>query len=223
MSDHDEGPVSSTPTWLISFGDMMTLFLCFFIVLVTMAAKQDAGLVASGLGPFVAAFETRGMDGVLDGAKKLELVNEYRSRFGLPLLKDEEYMLGAPDSTSAHDVGTLVQSSLKKHGELGQPLVAAFDEGSSTLGAEACRYIDLIANSLRPGHGQTLVLEGHALDGGTALALRRARAVAQRLIDEHGFVTTRVDARAWLDEARELGAHSRGVDARIIDPVEKAE
>ena len=46
--DHDHPP--GTPPWLISFGDMMTLFLCFFIMLVTMAKTQDAGLMAKGFG-----------------------------------------------------------------------------------------------------------------------------------------------------------------------------
>jgi hypothetical protein len=45
--DHDHGK-PGTPPWLISFGDMMTLFLCFFIMLVTMAKTQDAGLMANG-------------------------------------------------------------------------------------------------------------------------------------------------------------------------------
>ena len=57
---HEHEAPPGVPPWLISFGDMMTLFLCFFIVLVTMAPKQDAGLIAAGLGPFIAAMENKG-------------------------------------------------------------------------------------------------------------------------------------------------------------------
>src|SRR5262245_30000647 len=62
------------PPWLISFGDMMTLFLCFFIILVTLAKAQDAGLVARGLGPFVVALESKGLNAPLSGAKCLNAV-----------------------------------------------------------------------------------------------------------------------------------------------------
>src|SRR5436190_19925577 len=80
------------PPWLISFGDMMTLFLCFFIILVTMAKTQDAGLIARGLGTFVVALESKGMDAPLSGAKCLAEVNAFRARFGLAPETQEELL-----------------------------------------------------------------------------------------------------------------------------------
>ena len=67
MSDHEDAGLG-TPPWLISFGDMMTLFLCFFIVLVTMAPVRDAGLIADGLGSFVSNSLETGRDGALASA-----------------------------------------------------------------------------------------------------------------------------------------------------------
>lgn len=220
--EHEHAP--GVPPWLISFGDMMTLFLCFFIVLVTMAPKQDAGLIAAGLGPFVAALENKGNDNVLTGAEQLAQVNTYRERFGLAPLTEEQ-LLGAAEIAEAKDVETLVKSALKPYSELMQPLLAEFEPGSAELGERARRYVDLLADSLRPGFKQILVLEGHADDAGKAfanhdawLAAARAQALKHYLVEEHGFIPNRVEARAWAVQMPSIKTSSRGVDARLVQP-----
>lgn len=220
--EHDHPP--GTPPWLISFGDMMTLFLCFFIMLVTMAPQQDAGLVAAGLGPFVAALESTGNEAPLDGAATLAKVNTYRARFGLAPISDDQ-LIGAAEVADARDVEALVKQALKPYSEMMQPLVAQFDPGSAELGDRGRRYLDLLADTLRPGYQQILVLEGHADDADqhwngddTRLALRRAGAVREHLIAEHGFIPTRVEARAWAVQVPSVRTSSRGVDARLVQP-----
>ena len=42
-----------SPAYLVSFGDMMTLILCFFILLVAMAKERQTGLMAKGIGSFM--------------------------------------------------------------------------------------------------------------------------------------------------------------------------
>src|SRR6186713_582466 len=104
MSDHEEPSGPGVPPWLISFGDMMTLFLCFFIILVTMAPKPESGLVAAGLGEFVNVLEGSGVGGVLDGEARLLKVNEFRRRFGLASLSLDEYLAGQPETKSAPEL-----------------------------------------------------------------------------------------------------------------------
>ncbi len=224
--EHDHGP--GTPPWLISFGDMMTLFLCFFIMLVTMGKEQDAGLVASGLGPLVAALESKGMDGALDGADVLHAVNTYRRRFGLAALTDPDHITGAPEIHSASEVEQIVKQSLRPYAELKQPFIADFREDSADLSESARRYLDLLVDTLRPGFGQMLILEGHADDAGERfarndawLAATRAQSVKDYLVKEHGLIPQRVEARAWAIEVRAPGTSRRGVDARFIQPAKQ--
>ena len=127
--EHEHPP--GVPPWLISFGDMMTLFLCFFIVLVTMAPKQDAGLVAAGLGPFIAAMENKGSDLPLTGAESLSAVNIYRKRFGLMPITDPEQILGAAEVKSAKDIEKLVKQSLRPYSDMRQPYLALFSRDTA--------------------------------------------------------------------------------------------
>ena len=185
------------PPWLISFGDMMTLFLCFFIVLVTMAPKQDAGLIAAGLGPFIAAMENKGQDLPLTGAESLNKINSVRKRFGLLPITEQEMILGAQEVKSAKDIEQMIKRSLRPYSELRQPFVVpVFRPDSATLSEENRSYLEALA--ARPGHGQILVLEAtpttERISAATAPARRRAQAVKAYLCGELGFVTTRVEA-----------------------------
>ena len=220
--EHDHGP--GTPPWLISFGDMMTLFLCFFIMLVTMAKTQDAGMMAKGLGPFVASLEMTGDDGAMRGSEVAAAINRYRTRFGLDPLSEEELLTGHESPKDAGEIEKLVRSAMRSSLVSPHPLIARFSETSYELSEDARHYLDLLADSLRPGQGQVLVLEGHADDGDDAydnglLALRRARAVSEYFIEEHGFVSVRVEPRAWPRETKK-GSSSRAVDALLVQPVE---
>ncbi|MBL8858709.1 MAG: OmpA family protein [Planctomycetes bacterium] len=223
--DHDLPP--GTPPWLISFGDMMTLFLCFFIMLVTMAKTQDAGLMAKGLGPFMASLELGGSDGPMDGGRMLDGINKYRLRFGLEPLTEEELASGYESPKDPAGIEDMVRQSLRSAWTLEQPLIATFAEDSAELSDDSKHYLDLMASSLRPGQGQVLVLEGHADDAGarfdyddTLLALRRAVAVAKYFVEELGFITVRVEPRAWPREPERNGTNMRRVDARVVQPIE---
>jgi chemotaxis protein MotB len=220
--EHEHGP--GVPPWLISFGDMMTLFLCFFIVLVTMAPKQDAGLIAAGLGPFVAALENKGNDLPLTGSETLSKVNLYRERFGLaPITEDQ--LIGAVEIDRSRDVEKLVKSALRPYAEMMHPMVAEFAPGSAELTPQSRRYLEMMADTIRPGFQQILVLEGHADDAGPAfanddarLSAARAQAVRDFLVEQHGFVPTRVEARAWAVQSPSIQTSARGVDARLVQP-----
>jgi chemotaxis protein MotB len=203
VEDKKAGP----PAYMVSFGDMMTLILTFFILLVSMAKKQDPGLVADGVGSFIVALETHGLNGVLSGAEKQAIFDKTRRKFGLPT-KAEELAAADFDDTSALELlRTKAAEGLEPHEELNQPNLARFDPGSSELTYSARRFLDRMITTIRPGKNQLLVLKGHAADSAgmnpaadRQLASKRARAVRKYLIENHNFVDERVEARGWMVE-----------------------
>lgn len=221
MSDHDEPSGPGVPPWLISFGDMMTLFLCFFIILVTMAPKPESGLVAAGLGDFVNVLEGSGVGGAMDGEARLNKVNEFRERFGLVPLTLEEFLAGQPETKSAPELEKAVQDSLRDYSELNQPAMATFAPGSAELTDSTREYLDRMAKILKPSRKQILVLEGWS-GRDARLGAVRAAAVRRHLVEEHRFILPRVEARGGVragdpDEALET---TRTVDFRLVEPVE---
>ena len=84
------------PAYMVSFGDMMTLILCFFILLVSMAEEQNFGLLAKGVGSFIVAIESHGLNGIMSAHEKDEIFESVRRRFNLPPEEDPRAARGAP-------------------------------------------------------------------------------------------------------------------------------
>lgn len=219
-------PKKGAPAYMVSFGDMMTLILCFFILLVSMSEEQSHGLVAKGVGSFIVAVKSHGLDGIMSAHEKQKIFDSVRRRFNLPPEEDPERREAHVDASHFELVRAEALKALEPHHELRQPRLATFDTGSAALRDESRTYLDQLADTLRPGPRQSLVLEGHALDAGERhggedpwLAFGRARAVRQYLVEKHGFVPERVEARAWLEEIIQDDAATRTVDARLVSPV----
>ena len=223
MAEFKEDPKPVVPLWLVSFGDMMTNALTFFILMVSLSSQKDHGLIARGLGSFVVALKSHGLPGMMSEDEKIAIYNEFRVRFNLPPEEDPERRETMMNASDMELVRVAAAEALRPHDELFQPAVAAFEAGSSELGEASRRYLDRLADTLRPGKGQLLVLEGMALDDARAAmdhgrALARARAVREYLLKEHEFSADRVEARAWFVEVEPAGAGTRCVDARLMTP-----
>jgi flagellar motor protein MotB len=218
-----EDKKAGVPAYMVSFGDMMTNLLTFFILMCAMAQQQDAGLLAKGIGSFVAAVETHGRPGLLTEGERQAIFSEIRRRFNLPPEEDPERREAHVDA-STFELLPAALATLDPHEELRQPQIAIFQEDSDTLRETARQYLDRIALTVKPTKGQILTLEGHALDAGANfsgnnrwLAFMRALAVREYLIERHDFAPHRVEARAWLSEIQE-DPDTRCVDARLITP-----
>ena len=174
------------PGWLVSFGDMMTLILTFFILLVSMAQERQYGMIAEGLGSFVSALRSHGLPGVLSTSERMDIFNNFRRRFNLPVEEDPERRESFQNASDVELLSAQLAQALTPHDELFQPQVASFTDDSAELSRPARDYIDRLADTLRPRSGQILLLEGHAADAGERhvdddryLAGERARAVRQ--------------------------------------------
>jgi outer membrane protein OmpA-like peptidoglycan-associated protein len=77
------------PTWIVSFSDMITLLLSFFILLQSCATTRSEELFLIGKGSFVAAINGLGLPSWLLGKRELPKLNHARSFF-TPEKKDED-------------------------------------------------------------------------------------------------------------------------------------
>jgi len=226
MASPPEEKKQGPPAYMVSFGDMMTLILTFFILLVSMAKEQAPGLVADGVGSFIVQLESNGLNGTLSGAERRAIFDKVRQRFGLPP-KPEDAPGEALDVATAKELlRTEAAEALAPHDEVPLPTLASFELGSALLDYNAKRYLDSLATTLRPAAGQVLVLEGHAADTEgmdpareRELAFQRAKAVRNYLLETHDFVDERVEARAWLMEvASPDDPSTRAVAGRLVTP-----
>ena len=229
MGAKPEDKKAGPPAYMVSFGDMMTLILTFFILLVSMSKEQRPGLVAEGVGSFVVSLNTHGLNGVLSGAEEQAIFDEVRQRFGLPP-KAEEQEAAKVDMTSTLELlRTQAAEGLKPHDELFQPNVVTFEPDSGELTYASRRYLDRVVVTIRPQRGQFLILEGHAADSNRMdpardreLSNKRAQVVANYLIQNHNIVEERVEARMWLTEiAGPDDKATRSVDGRLVTPPTK--
>ncbi len=219
-------PKKGAPAYMVSFGDMMTLILCFFILLVSMAQERNFGMMAKGVGSFIVAVQSHGLNGIMSGQEKAAIFDHVRRRFNLPPEEDPDRRETEMKDASHLEVLTAeAMDALEPHKQIKQPAVATFAPDSAELTSFSRTYLDSLSDDFRPSRGQVLRLEGHALDAGPEhdgnnqlLAFLRAESVRRYFVEKHNFPAERVEARAWYREMTDDPNATRVVDARLITP-----
>ena len=128
---------------MVSFGDMMTLILCFFILLVAMSEERNAGLMARGVGSFVVAVQSHGLDGILTSSNKQKVFDQVRRRFNLPPEPDPDRRLDHERASTSEMVRAEVLDAMRPRRELHQPRLATFAPGSALSFLILCLYLSL--------------------------------------------------------------------------------
>lgn len=174
----------SSPHWLITYADMVTLLLCFFVLLFSYSVVQEtkwkalSGSLRAHLGYMPLA---------------TGVIPETRQRAPAEQAAEEAYRRGAP----GEQLEVLTIREGKKIVIGGKVLFAA---GSSALLPEGREVLRAAADYVR-GVAHRLEIRGHSASGEAAaggleddweLGWRRARAVAKYLVDECGVKEERL-------------------------------
>ncbi len=177
------------PAWMVSFSDLNTLLLTFFILLLVFAKQRQYGLIDSGLGSFQKAFVSNGLNGIFRGRTFPILLEDARAHF-----KDEERqgkLLEERDRGDEVGLGKDAEGR-RTPGEAGKsidlPLAGPFPPGSAVLPMALRRELARLAGRLRGEYRLVLAATAGAGEGRELrpdrLALKRALAAAREL---HGL------------------------------------
>jgi chemotaxis protein MotB len=195
--------------WLITYADLITLLLAFFILMYTMS-KQDAkkyqevashlkaifsgnaGIMARGNLPVKTPAEVSFKDTSSAGALKEQLEKEIRE-------------LGGQDKDNASEKISLIND---ERGLVVRAMEKAFFEtGKADLGAKASRALDGIAPVLKrspnhvrvEGHTDNVPINTYEFRSNWELSVRRATEVVRFLVERHGFPPDRISASGYAE------------------------
>ncbi|MEZ6195532.1 MAG: OmpA family protein [Planctomycetota bacterium] len=197
----EDPPPAGAPLYMVSFGDMITIMLTFFILLCSYATQRQAGFVADGVGAFQVVLDTLGLPGVLPGVRQPVDLGATKVRYmpagaiNYELLETEDGQLDDLNRNALRDV---VKKALTSDEVVQLPTVFVFDYRQTTLSADHRAALDAVATLLRRGRVR-LRIEGFAYQEELppretrALAAARARAVGDYLTDQYGIARSRID------------------------------
>lgn len=204
----------SAPLWMATFADMMTLLLCFFIMLLAFANFEDPGKIDAVMRQIKAAFSSGGHQN--NDSPKTEPVGEVnKAKSNNDMDNSTQEALQTLVSSLRSNLAEMISQNLVRMTTTKTEIRVALDEsilfrsGSSELHPAAYLMLGDIADALN-GYAVTLVVEGHADADGTSEELnwqmsgRRSAAVVYELRQRVG-----IDGRPVIDgryiEARGFG------------------
>lgn len=226
---HDEEP-ENAERWLITYADLITLLLAFFILMYTMS-KQDAQKYQEVSGQLKAVFTggigVAGKGSVL-GKTPTEL--SFKGGEGSGVRELERQIKGVDEeskgriSVFADDRGIVVRAMEK----------AFFDEGTAELSSQAKKALDAIVPVIKSmnshlrveGHTDNMPIRTAEFKSNWELSVMRATEVVRYFVEQHKFPPDKISAAGYAEYrpiAPNDNATNRGLNRRIEMIIVKSE
>ncbi len=199
---------SSAPAWMTTYGDVITLLLCFFVVLFSISTIDARRFE-------MALLSLQGALGLLPGGKTL-VEEDWQEIAGEEMLRAE---LLAQELAELEGVRLRLQQVIRAAGQEDRVLVETdqrgliirfldqvlFDLGKAELKPEARELLDKVAVVLKQidnpirveGHTCNLPINTLRFPSNWELSTGRASAVVRYLITEHGLSPLRLSAAGY--------------------------
>ncbi|MBI1390330.1 MAG: OmpA family protein [bacterium] len=206
-----EEPKKGAPEWMCTFSDMMSLLLCFFVLLFSMSSIEKKKLI-------MAAGALRGAFGGLPAPFVVETIPDKHTRelMSRPAQQQRKDFYGKEEITREEDhkvksknldhmiqvTGTEQGITFRLSGDM------SFEKGSAELTAEGIRALQFISNEINQFPNNPVKVDGHtddtrrsdAPDYNWRLAANRAYTAMEFLI-QYGSTFGRVDKRRFSYES----------------------
>jgi chemotaxis protein MotB len=218
--------VIGIPEWVVTFGDMMSLLLTFFIMLVSLSEIKEEETYQALVDSMQQQFGyQRTLDALAPGDSKPRQTSfSVQSTTGRAKKKDTAKG-GVPDKAP---VGEERMVRIVRPGQMtAVGSVVFFEEGSDKLSKAAQAVIRTAAEQLR-GKPQKIEVRGHTsaefatrtagTDDAVMLGFRRAAAVRRYLVDKAGIESTRFRISSAADSepmSRTGGGSAIGGNPRV--------
>lgn len=219
-------PQDNPERWLLTYADLITLLLAFFIVMYSMS-RIDAKKFGK---------MTQALHGILTGGPSVRQIPDLSTlNTGHGLMKTGDLkMLQSKIHTDVEQLGRKgeISTELNERGLVIHIMESAmFDEARADLKARAVAILDLVAADVRnmPNH---LRVEGHTDDrpintalfpSNWELSTARATSVVRYLIDQHAYPADKISAVGYAsfrpyvpNNSVENRALNRRVDVVIL-------
>jgi len=223
---NDEPDEMGIPEWVVTFGDMMSLLLTFFIMLVSLSEIKEEETYQALVDSMQQQFGyQKTLDAFAPGeSKPRQTTFSVQATTGRAKRKDMAKG-GVPEKAP---VGEEKMVRIVRPGQMtAVGSVVFFEEGSDTLSKSAQRVVRAAAEQLR-GKPQKIEVRGHtsaqyaARTGGSDEALmlgfRRAAAVRKQLIEQEGIAASRfrISSSAESEPIQRSGGNSAlGGNSRV--------
>ena len=218
---------SKTPAWLVSFTDMITLLLAFFVMLQALAQAQDPELYHQGRGAFRRAVVGLGIPDLLFGKQRKIVGPDQKRRYATE--DDEDGVEGRvidPGDQEIRQVFAELKKTLETRTSNAAPKLIGtfitpirFEPSGVSLDEPARRYLAQLAGNLEQSVHRDAVkirVVGLAPDqpagkGRWILSARRAAVVEDFLRDA---LSEAVASRSWTLQSWGAGTRQSGAVKR---------
>lgn len=158
--------LDGAPLYMVSFGDMMTIMLTFFILLCSYSKERQAGFISDGIGSFKNVVNAHGLPGVLPGSRYPLDLGAQRARYRPVGAVNDEFLTdenGRVTDLNRDKLREVVKRKLQQNIETRIPVQLIFDRQKTSLTNDHRQALDIIA-SLLSGKNLEIRFEGFAFE-----------------------------------------------------------